>query len=493
MVLLVHMFIWVIWIALNIITLFLILGAGISHQITPLRRSLSLTASFLAALGVIALIFAPTFVWHAALLAYMQLFLLFLCICSFRDMTPKSIYTNSIGIIAALSFGFFLYFFPQTSLLWSLLILASAVTAIAAFELRVALRRYRLKKYNYTKMPLEDLPTVSVCVPARNETYSLVGCLDSILDSDYPKLEIIVLDDCSQDSTSQLIKSFAHAGVRFVQGVPPKEGWLGRNQACDVLARESSGSFLLYVDIDTRIEPSTISRLIDYALLKRLTMVSVLPERKERFGLSSLLSPLRYFWQMIIPQFIHTPAATALWLVRRRKLLEIGGFEPVKGHIMPENALARTFDLHGTYRYLIGGSSLGAYYAKKWKSLIETSMRISYPSLMRTPFAVLLASLSLYLFMIVPYFVLIDFAFSLQWNSFTSVAAGLAFTHILLFALYAHHAGYRSWLFTALLLPITTLQEIAIIIASMIGYEFNQISWKGRNICYPVLNHGRKK
>lgn len=486
------MSIWVIWAALNFLILFLIIGSAATYRMRFLCQSFSFTAGFLALLSIALVLFLPTFIWHILLIIYVQLFLLFLCICSFRGMTAKNIYINSAVIASTLGFTFLLYFFPQTSILWSLLVLTIIITILAALELRVALRRYRLKGYKYVKMPLEDLPTVSVCIPARNETYSLVGCLDSVLASDYPKLEIIVLDDCSQDNTSQLIKSFAHAGVRFVQGEPPKEGWLGRNQACETLARESSGSFLLYVDIDTRLEKSTISRLIDYALLKRLTMVSALPERQKGVNASNLFTPLRYFWQMIIPQFIHTPAATALWLIRRRKLLEIGGFESIKNDIMPENALARTFDLQGAYRYLLGGSRLGVYYAKKWRSLIETSMRISYPSLSKMPFVVMLVTLSLYFFIISPYFILLDFAFSLQWNSFTSVGAALIIAHIILIASYARQSGHPGWLLYACLTPIVVLQEISIIIASMIGYEFDKISWKGRSICYPVLDRLRK-
>jgi glycosyltransferase involved in cell wall biosynthesis len=340
-------------------------------------------------------------------------------------------------------------------------------------------------------MSLTDMPTVSICVPARNETFALAGCLDSILASDYPKLEVIVLDDCSQDTTSQLIKSYAHAGVRFVEGRPPEEGWLGRNQAFDVLMKESSGDYLLFVDVDTRMEAQTISQLIDYALLKRLTMISVLPERRDPLRASVFLSPLRYFWQMIIPQFIHTPAATSLWLVRREKLLEIGGFEKVKNAIMPENMFARTFDLHGTYRYLLGGHLLGVFYAKKWRSQIKASLRLSYPTLGKQPFAVLVISLSLYLLTIVPFIVILSSAIAEQWNMVSVVAFALTLAYALPYLLYTREAWHNGWLLTTILLPVVLLQEIALIVASMIGYEFDKITWKGRNICYPVLRRPR--
>ena len=60
-------------------------------------------------------------------------------------------------------------------------------------------------------------------------------CLERVVASTYPKLEIIVLDDHSQDNTSALIKSFAHKGVRFVEGTKLPEGWLGKNHALQLL------------------------------------------------------------------------------------------------------------------------------------------------------------------------------------------------------------------------------------------------------------------
>jgi hypothetical protein len=49
-----------------------------------------------------------------------------------------------------------------------------------------------------------------------------------------------VFNDQSGDNTSFLIKSFAHAGVRFIDGSPLPEGWLGKNFAQHHLYRESS-------------------------------------------------------------------------------------------------------------------------------------------------------------------------------------------------------------------------------------------------------------
>lgn len=485
--------IWALWSIPLIVAVLLLVTSFFVANSSVVKRILATVAFACVLFGITITLLLPTFWWHMLLIIYLELLLLFIIICVFRTATAYMTATNAfiVGLILLSAFG--MYFIPQGLLLWSVMLGATIIAILAMLRLRVALQRYRLKNYTYKKVPLHDLPTVSVCVPARNETYALAGCLDSILASDYPKLEVIVFDDCSQDNTSQLIRSFAHAGVRFIEGTPPEEGWLGRNQACDVLARESSGNFLLYIDVDTRISKTTISQLIDYALLKRLSMISVLPERREFARASVLFAPLRYFWQMVVPQFIHTPAATAAWLIRRKKLFEVGGFSELKNEIMPENILARTFDLRGTYRYLLNGRQLGVFYAKKWTSQVETGTRLAYPVLEKRPYVVLFATLALYIFGVVPYLVLSLGIILWQWNAVTVIAAAVVVAFSIVYMLYASRVWRKGWMIAPILFPILLLQEIAIIIASMIGYEFNRITWKGRNICYPVIYRPRKK
>lgn len=487
------MYIWALW-GIPLLVAVLLLGSSLFFTKYLLVRRVFAAVALACVMFSFAITFLlSTFWWHILLLLYGELFLFFVGLCVLRTSTARSTAISAMSIGMAILVMYGLYFIAPTLLLWSVLCASTVLAIFGMLRLRVALMRYRLKNYQYKETSLEDLPTVSVCVPARNETFALASCLDSILASDYPKLEVLVLDDCSQDNTSQLIKSFAHAGVRFIEGKPPTEGWLGRNQACDMLAREASGSFLLYVDVDTRLSKTTISQLIDYALLKRLSMISVLPERREFWRASVLFAPLRYFWQMVIPQFIHTPAATALWLVRRKKLFEVGGFDEMKSEIMPENILARTFDLRGTYRYLLDGQQLGVFYAKKWTSQIETGLRLAYPVLGKQIYIVMFVSLTLYILGIVPYLVLTFAAISRDWNAAVAVSLAIVAAFSMMYVLYTWRAWRTGWFLTPLLLPILLLQEIALILASMIGYEFDKITWKGRNICYPVLYRSRKR
>ena len=112
-----------------------------------------------------------------------------------------------------------------------------------------------------------ELPTLTVAIPARNETDDLQFCLESLVASDYPKMEIIVLDDRSQTRrTPDIIRSFAHDGVRFVLGEEPKETWLPKNQAYDRLLGEASGEIILFCGVDVRFVPDTLRKIVSEML-----------------------------------------------------------------------------------------------------------------------------------------------------------------------------------------------------------------------------------
>src|ERR1043166_7898532 len=59
------------------------------------------------------------------------------------------------------------------------------------------------------KLP-EELPLVSILVPARNEEANIERCLSSILSMDYPKdkYEVLIGDDASSDNTATVVEKF---------------------------------------------------------------------------------------------------------------------------------------------------------------------------------------------------------------------------------------------------------------------------------------------
>ena len=369
-----------------------------------------------------------------------------------------------------------------------LLILSLLISMVFAFGLLYqivwTLKHYRVRNID-TTLGLKDLPTITLAIPARNETHALQASLQAAVASDYPKLEIIVLDDCSQDKTSAIVRAFAHDGVRFVQGSMPAQGWLGKNQAMRTLAEQASGDYILFAGVDTHMSPQSISKLVTYALSNKLEMVTVLPQRRDRMSGANLLASLRYFWQIALPVTARrVPVASQAWLIRRATLKKLGGFEAVQQKIVPEAHFARILFVHNQYRFIISNIDLGVTTAKHWTSQIETYIRFLYPTCKRQPYLVLLAMLLLAGAIIMPFVVLAAMPSDLRILLPAIVAAVILWLGYGLVVIRTHP---HSWFLTWLLLPVSLVQELILLLASMLAYEFGDVNWKGRNVCYPVL------
>jgi len=334
---------------------------------------------------------------------------------------------------------------------------------------------------------LKDLPSVSVCIPARNEAHAMTDCLERVISSKYPKLEIIVLDDSSVDDTSILIKSFAHAGVRFVEGPKLREGWLGKNNALQGLLKEASGSYIFYMDIDTRIEPDTIGQLVSYATNKKVSMVSILPRRNDSWRFGILLTPLRYFMELIFHTNNSPAVASNAWLIDRRMLLQqYGGFEQLANFIQPEKALAKEFMKKGLYRFLISSKRLGVGFEKKWSSQIETGVRLDYSIVGGNLLTGILSILGLLLLNAPNLLVISSLIFG--WGLLGSVSLAVVLIFMMIYSIYLYRVWEKRWFIGSLLWPIVLFQELSIMVISMYRNLSGTVTWKGRPVTANLKN-----
>lgn len=328
---------------------------------------------------------------------------------------------------------------------------------------------------------IDKLPSVTLCIPARNETHAMTACLERALASDYPKLEIIVLDDGSRDDTSILIKSFAHAGIRFVEGSPLPEGWLGKNHALHGLVEQASGSYVLFADVDTRFSSDTISQLVEYAVQEQADMVSVLPMRADGYRTSVLFTTLRQFWSILLHKPAQPAVASNAWMVRRARIVDMFTHsEEMKTAIRPEVVVARQITRESRYRFLISSVALGLTYEKKWSSQVETSVRLAYPLLGKNWVTSLATCLLLSLFLL-PY---ASLAGGLIADNATLMLVSFAtiVMEVIIYSYYLTRIHRRAALASSLLLPFILVQEIALIIVSAIKYTRGTVTWKGRPV-----------
>ena len=356
--------------------------------------------------------------------------------------------------------------------------------ALAAWRLRYAYTHFKMKSLITSAKLIESLPSVTVCIPARNEDHAMNDSLERVIASTYPKLEVIVLDDMSGDNTSSLIKAFAHEGVRFVEGTKLPEGWLGKNHALQALLDEASGTYVLFMDVDTRLAPDSIEQLVAYAEQEDVAMVSVLPRREDGPRASVIFSTLRYFWEIMFHRKSSPATASNAWLIRRETLLERWqGFGSFKDAIQPESRISSELMASDQYRFLIGTEMLGISYEKKWRSQLITSVRLLFPLLqMKLPNSIV-AALDL-LILTTPLWILLS-GFLIGWNINHLIAGTFILMFAGLYGMYLKKVWNKGWIIGGLLWGIIVLQEAILVVASAILYRRKAVTWKGRLVRSP--------
>ncbi len=94
---------------------------------------------------------------------------------------------------------------------------------------------------------------MSVLIPARNEERSIQTSVEAALASaGVDELEVLVLDDHSDDATSAIVRRIAavDSRVRLAEGPELPAGWCGKQHACWVLSQLASSEWLLFMDAD---------------------------------------------------------------------------------------------------------------------------------------------------------------------------------------------------------------------------------------------------
>ena len=122
----------------------------------------------------------------------------------------------------------------------------------------------------------DELPKVSILIPAFNEEKSIEGTIKSVLATDYPKnkLEIIVIDDGSIDNTLKIAKKFQgkHEG-KIIKVFTKKNG--GKGSALNFGIKKSIGEIIFSMDADTFVHPESVKKMVRY--FKNKQVMSVTP------------------------------------------------------------------------------------------------------------------------------------------------------------------------------------------------------------------------
>jgi len=128
-------------------------------------------------------------------------------------------------------------------------------------------------------MPMKEKPLVSVVIPVYNMEMFLADTLRSVLASTYPRIEVIVVNDGSTDSSLLVAGKVAAADPRVRVVSQSNSGVCrARNTAIGLAA----GEYILPVDADNLIEPTFIARAVE--AIESRPGIKVVAPRADFFG-----------------------------------------------------------------------------------------------------------------------------------------------------------------------------------------------------------------
>lgn len=112
---------------------------------------------------------------------------------------------------------------------------------------------------------------VSVVVPVYNGEKYLRECIDSICNQSYKELEIIIINDGSNDSTSKIAKQISNEDNRIIYMEHQNKGVsFSRNRGIDL----ATGEYIVFVDCDDTIEKEYIELLLNKITKNNLDIVT---------------------------------------------------------------------------------------------------------------------------------------------------------------------------------------------------------------------------
>ncbi len=200
----------------------------------------------------------------------------------------------------------------------------------------------------------QQTPAVTIIVPAKDEEAGIRRCLEAILAQDYPRFDVIAIDDRSVDRTGAILDELAadHPQLRVIHIQPGAlpAGWLGKCHALHLGTQQATGEWLFFVDSDVALSPHALKTALSIAIARKYDAVSILTRLECRSALERLMLPvLAGAWAVM-----HTISLTnddarkdiaaangQFFLIRRAAYDCVGGHESVKGQITEDVELMR--------------------------------------------------------------------------------------------------------------------------------------------------------
>ena len=279
------------------------------------------------------------------------------------------------------------------------------------------------KKYNNKKA----LPYVSMIVPARDEQDNIERCLISLMEQDYPNLEIIAVDDNSTDTTLIKMKKLQQKyqkqkncpTLNIIELKSKPDDWTGKTWASENGYLASHNTILLFVDADCYYEKNCVLSAISYMMKEEIDVLTGYPFFELKDFWSKISMPL---WRLMSITFgknasnVNNPRSKVAYLmgcfflIKRNVFENVGTFRSVRNAIQEDEALGIRIKRSGYKLRLIQMNNLiNALWSRDLSTLWDGIGRTITPMILKEKRKVIINFFTIFCMITLPFVILLPY------------------------------------------------------------------------------------
>ncbi len=179
-----------------------------------------------------------------------------------EDVMPK-IPPSKDGWLTKVNFFFAETTYWGSHIIFALFIVGILLSVGRMFVMAILawMQKNKETKQVTTLLPAKAFPQpwVTIIVPAYNEEINAVRTIESLLQQDYPNLQVIFVDDGSKDSTYQTVSRAFNNNPDVVVYTKPNGG---KASALNFGVEKSEKEYVICIDADTQLKPDAVSELM---------------------------------------------------------------------------------------------------------------------------------------------------------------------------------------------------------------------------------------
>jgi hypothetical protein len=336
------------------------------------------------------------------------------------------------------------------------------------------------------------LPSLTIVVPARNEEAEIEAALRSLLQLNYPRYQIVAVNDRSTDQTGAIMERLAaepaYAGklrVIHVRDLP--SGWLGKVHAMWLgsqgnATQQTGSDWLLFTDADCVFHPDSLRRAIHYATKTATDHLVLFPTAHMKtlgesmmIGFPQVMSSFAMRpWKVRDPKARDHIGVGAFNLIRRSAYEAIGTYEKLRLEVVDDLKLGETVKKVGLRQDVVFGRELVSLRWAVGAAGVVANLEKNLFAFLQFRISLVLAVCALTFFLCVCPFLGIFLAPGWAKAAFAAAVALIA----LVYTLSGRLMGTSALLF--LTCPIAALVfEFAALQSAFLALRDGAITWRG--------------